>query len=222
METSLADSRAISTIVEDHHILKGIQTTDCENDKRNAPSEKDVNQNQDEDEDLLTDPGDVCAICITTIEREHHIRGLACGHAFHITCIDPWLTSRRACCPLFETDYYAPKPFPRGKVTEPERPGRVILAGHPGDGISYRPLESRHLTRERQAAAAATGSTPGPPPSQQSNAGAPRSLRLRVSDTLRAVHIPALLIPRRARVPDSAAEKPTESSPCQLEAGVMH
>jgi hypothetical protein len=38
------------------------------------------------------------------------VRGLTCGHAFHAACIDPWLTTRRACCPLCKADYYTPKP----------------------------------------------------------------------------------------------------------------
>jgi hypothetical protein len=37
---------------------------------------------------------------------------LTCGHAFHAVCLDPWLTSRRACCPLCKADYYTPKPRP--------------------------------------------------------------------------------------------------------------
>lgn len=62
--------------------------------------------------ELLQNPGDACAICIDTLEDEDEIRGLTCGHAFHAGCLDPWLTSRRACCPLCKADYYVPKPRP--------------------------------------------------------------------------------------------------------------
>ncbi|KAL1903604.1 hypothetical protein Sste5346_000233 [Sporothrix stenoceras] len=56
--------------------------------------------------------GDTCAICIDTLEDDDDVRGLTCGHAFHAVCLDPWLTSRRACCPLCKADYYTPKPRP--------------------------------------------------------------------------------------------------------------
>lgn len=64
--------------------------------------------------DLLPSPGDSCAICLDVIEDDDDVRGLTCGHAFHASCVDPWLTSRRACCPLCKADYYTPKPRPEG------------------------------------------------------------------------------------------------------------
>lgn len=72
----------------------------------------------------LPDPGDACAICLDTIEEEDDIRGLTCGHAFHASCVDPWLTSRRACCPLCKADYYIPKPRPDGADAAEQPTGR--------------------------------------------------------------------------------------------------
>lgn len=66
--------------------------------------------------ELLANPGDSCAICIDTLEDDDDVRGLTCGHAFHASCLDPWLTSRRACCPLCKADYYVPKPRPEGEA----------------------------------------------------------------------------------------------------------
>lgn len=77
--------------------------------------------------ELLPSPGDSCAICLDLIEDDDDVRGLTCGHAFHASCVDPWLTSRRACCPLCKADYYVPKPRPEGAAEatpENERSGR--------------------------------------------------------------------------------------------------
>lgn len=66
--------------------------------------------------EMLEAPGDTCAICLDTLEDDDDVRGLTCGHAFHASCVDPWLTSRRACCPLCKADYYVPKPKPEGEA----------------------------------------------------------------------------------------------------------
>lgn len=63
-------------------------------------------------------PGDSCAICIDTLEDDDDVRGLTCGHTFHAGCVDPWLTSRRACCPLCKADYFTPKPRPNQEGQE--------------------------------------------------------------------------------------------------------
>lgn len=82
--------------------------------------------------EMLANPGDSCAICIDTLEDDDDVRGLTCGHAFHASCVDPWLTSRRACCPLCKADYYVPKPRPEGDTFgEAER---MPSMGRPGMG----------------------------------------------------------------------------------------
>ena len=60
--------------------------------------------------EMVAPPGDTCAICIDNLEDDDDVRGLTCGHAFHAACLDPWLTCRRACCPLCKADYYVAKP----------------------------------------------------------------------------------------------------------------
>lgn len=81
--------------------------------------------------EMLADPGDSCAICIDNIDDDDDVRGLTCGHAFHAHCVDPWLTSRRASCPLCKADYYVPKPRPEGADanTEADRQGRRVRGG---------------------------------------------------------------------------------------------
>lgn len=89
-----------------------------------APTRQEVHEDNDMDDDdqiqiavpteMLANPGDSCAICIDTLEDDDDVRGLTCGHAFHASCLDPWLTSRRACCPLCKADYYVPKPRAEG------------------------------------------------------------------------------------------------------------
>jgi len=70
------------------------------------------------------EPGDACAICLDNLELDDEIRGLTCGHAFHAGCLDPWLTGRRACCPLCKADYWVPKPRP----SDPNNPQDVDAA----------------------------------------------------------------------------------------------
>jgi len=99
------------------------------------PTRAQVQEDDDMDDDdqiqiavpteMLANPGDSCAICLDTLEDDDDVRGLTCGHAFHASCLDPWLTSRRACCPLCKADYYVPKPRPEGEAAaEAERQGR--------------------------------------------------------------------------------------------------
>lgn len=76
--------------------------------------------------EMLSAPGDTCAICIDMLEDDDDVRGLTCGHAYHAACLDPWLTSRRACCPLCKADYYIPKPRAEGEGEETGRRERGI------------------------------------------------------------------------------------------------
>ncbi|KAK0657360.1 hypothetical protein B0T16DRAFT_425610 [Cercophora newfieldiana] len=71
--------------------------------------------------------GDTCAICIDSLEDDDDVRGLTCGHAFHAVCLDPWLTSRRACCPLCKADYYTPKPRPAATEGGGEAPAHGVI-----------------------------------------------------------------------------------------------
>ncbi|KAI0096653.1 hypothetical protein GGR51DRAFT_542946 [Nemania sp. FL0031] len=83
------------------------------------------------DPDMMGSSGDTCAICIDTLEDDDDVRGLTCGHAFHAVCLDPWLTNRRACCPLCKADYYTPKARPQPAEGEARDPNASAAAPDP-------------------------------------------------------------------------------------------
>ncbi|CAG7934856.1 unnamed protein product [Penicillium salamii] len=46
-----------------------------------------------------------CAICLDIMEDEIQVRGLPCGHAFHVTCVNKWLLWRQSYCPVYKASY---------------------------------------------------------------------------------------------------------------------
>ncbi|KAI5282153.1 hypothetical protein KEM54_002950, partial [Ascosphaera aggregata] len=128
-------------------------TTSAANDQSHQTEEQETPNATGEDDydepiqdavsaEYLDSPGDTCAVCLDTIEDDDDIRGLKCGHTFHASCIDPWLTARRACCPLCKADYYIPKPPPED-ISEPEpaavRPARRGVLQRGGLTTRYQP-----------------------------------------------------------------------------------
>ncbi|KAI7860213.1 hypothetical protein BDC45DRAFT_96769 [Circinella umbellata] len=72
------------------------------------------NKKQEDNEDE-----EMCAICLEKLEHGDIVRQLPCHHEFHCECIDPWLTSKAAECPLCKHD--CSQPFiPRIQSTIPE------------------------------------------------------------------------------------------------------
>ena len=202
--------------------LVQVQTTASTVDKHATRNSED-----DDDEDdhihtavppeLLTNPGDACAICIDTLEDDDDIRGLDCGHAFHAGCLDPWLTSRRACCPLCKADYYTPKPRPEGEPVENTRPSR---RAHRNPTQPASTWARGGLMRVRHADAASAAAAANPP----FNGGAPvdgvaqpgnvaNTGRWRPRNPFSNIHLPG-----RNR-PQNSEQANAEPSPSQLEAG---
>jgi hypothetical protein len=101
--------------------------------------------------EAYAEPGDTCAICLDTLEDDDDVRGLTCGHAFHASCVDPWLTSRRACCPLCKADYYVPKPRPEGEPADLAAAGRrpTGLRSPTSPPATWAGVRSNPFTRSR-------------------------------------------------------------------------
>ncbi|KAI8874480.1 hypothetical protein GQ42DRAFT_112886, partial [Ramicandelaber brevisporus] len=45
-----------------------------------------------------------CSICLEQFAIGDMVRVLNCRHVFHTACIDPWLSTASALCPLCKTD----------------------------------------------------------------------------------------------------------------------
>ena len=121
--------------------------------RRDTADDDDRSDDEEEEEEPVVDDqatqnhlpddigsGDTCAICIDTLEDDDQVRGLHCGHAFHHTCVDVWLTTRRAICPLCKRDYYVRRP--RDPNAPPAEDG--------GDQQHDQVAETREERRERR------------------------------------------------------------------------
>jgi hypothetical protein len=134
MKASAAERGAAPQTNRDYYSLDEVQTAASTVDDHNTAVARKEGRDGDAPE-LLTLPAASCAICISTLEQDHDIRGLTCGHAFHVGCLDPWLTTRRACCPLCKTEYYVPLSCTEGEASETGDLGRPISSSYPGDGV---------------------------------------------------------------------------------------
>lgn len=215
--------------------------TDAAHVRRNDDDESD-----DEDDpirtatapELLAEPGDTCAICLDTLEDDDDVRGLKCGHAFHASCVDPWLTSRRACCPLCKADYYVPKPRPEGEAADQtgsgRRPGlrsptspqaiwtsprnglfrpRVIIIGNQDAQPTERSTFSR-ITRPGRQARSATGDAAQPQTTENSR----WMWGSRLAGT-QGQSASSSWFGRGRNQPQAQPEAATQPTPSQLEAG---
>lgn len=211
---------------------------------------EDDDESDDEDDpirtatapEMLAEPGDTCAICLDTLEDDDDVRGLACGHAFHASCVDPWLTSRRACCPLCKADYYVPKPRPEGEAADQagsgRRPGmgmrspsspqaiwtssrnglfrsRVVIIGNPAaEQTQQRADRFGRLSRPSRQTRSATGDATQQPQTTENSGW---MSRLRPNRTQQTPASSRSWFGRGRNEPQS--DSTTQPTPSQLEAG---
>jgi len=185
--------------------------------------------------DLLDHPGDSCAICIDILEQDDDIRGLTCGHAFHAGCLDPWLTSRRACCPLCKADYFIPKPKPEGEAAEePRRPRRTAVAHGAHHGSSWSRSNARFILPSRFISNALSGPLDAPPSSSDARRAGRRQRSPAAAVTTETAVAPpnppesnqdsrnfaARWLPSVRFGRSRGAEQSSAPTPAQLEAGI--
>ncbi|PYH47305.1 putative RING finger protein [Aspergillus saccharolyticus JOP 1030-1] len=71
-----------------------------------------------------------CVICMDEFNGQDVIRPLPCDHIFHSSCLDPWLTTRHACCPLCKASYCNSTGSRSGWIlprTDPAFPPAVVI-----------------------------------------------------------------------------------------------
>lgn len=193
--------------------------------------------------EMLAEPGDTCAICLDTLEDDDDVRGLTCGHAFHASCVDPWLTSRRACCPLCKADYYVPKPRPEGEAADqaglgrrtgmgrsPSSPqaiwtsprnglfrSRVVIIGNPTAPQSQRAERFGRLSRPSRQTPPTTGDAAQQPQTTESSGWMSRLRPNRTEASTPQGSTFSSWFGRSRNEPQAAS--PTQPTPSQLEAG---
>ncbi|XP_012260315.1 E3 ubiquitin-protein ligase RNF13-like [Athalia rosae] len=112
------------------------------------------------------DPYETCAICLEDYAEGEKLRVLPCAHAYHMNCIDRWLTKNRRVCPVCKRKVFAANEHVSDSENDSDADDTtpLIRDGHEGtQGGTFapqrgNPFDRANRSRNRQESDASSSS----------------------------------------------------------------